>query len=286
MSILFFDTDCELWYEKAEALGLQVIKMPYTLDGKEYYYDLGKNTDFKHFFERMRQKSMPTTAALNTYDYIEYFEPYLKKGEDIFYIAFSRKLSGTFEFVDKAIAELKEKYPERKITVFDTKSISMGAGISVYYAAKKWKEGATDKELLDFLNEFAPRVQTYFAVDDLFHLKRGGRLSGFAATAGTLLGVKPILKINEEGKIVLLTKEKGTKRAIAKLASLVGSEGGKFDQYDVYIIEADCRKEAEELKAKIEEATNGRANVVIQIMGPVIAAHCGPGTLGVIYYKA
>jgi DegV family protein with EDD domain len=188
--------------------------------------------------------------------------------------------------VDKAIAELKQKYPQRKITVFDTKSISMGAGISVYYAAKKWKEGASDEQLLDFLSGFAPRVQTYFAVDDLFHLKRGGRLSGFAATAGTLLGVKPILKINEEGKIILVTKEKGSKRAIAKLASLVASEGGEFDKYDVYIIEADCRKEAQELKAKIEEATNGKANVVIQIMGPVIAAHCGPGTLGVVYYKA
>ena len=125
MSILFCDTNCELWYDKAEALGLQVIKMPYTLDGKEYYYDLGKHTDFRHFYDRMRQKSMPTTAALNTYDYIDYFEPFLSKGEDIFYITFSHQLSGTFEFMDKAIAELKEKYPRRPAMLDELNSLSV-----------------------------------------------------------------------------------------------------------------------------------------------------------------
>lgn len=285
MSILFCDSNCELWYDKAEALDLQVIKMPYTLDGTEYYYDLGKNTDFKHFYERMRSKSIPTTAALNTYNYIEYFEPFLIKGEDIFYITFSHSLSATFEFMDKAIKELKIKYPERKITIFNTNSISLGAGIQVYYAAKLWKKGATDEELLNFLTEFTKHVTVYFAVDDLFHLKRGGRLSGAAATVGTLLGVKPILKITEEGKLVPAFKEKGTKRVTSKLASLIGEFGGKFDEYDVFIIGADCENEVSELESKVKDATSGKANIVKQIIGPVIATHCGPGTIGLIFYK-
>jgi len=285
MSILFCDTNCELWYDKAEALGLQVIKMPYTLDGKEYYYDLGKNTDFRHFYDRMRQKSMPTTAALNTYDYIDYFEPFLSKGEDIFYITFSHQLSGTFEFMDKAIAELKEKYPERKITTFDSKRISMGAGFQVYYAAKLWKNGATDDELLAFLQNFSKHTSVYFAVNDLFHLKRGGRLSGAAATVGTLLGVKPILKINDEGKLIPVLKEKGTKKAILKLASIVGEYGDKLDEYDVFLIGADCDEQLNELEAKIIEITKGKAKINKQIVGPVIATHCGPGTLGVIFYN-
>lgn len=284
MSILFCDSNCELWFDKAEALGIEVIKMPYTLDGKEYYYDLGKETDFRHFYDRMRAKSMPTTAALNSLNYIDYFEPFLIKGQDIFYITFSHQLSGTFEFMDQAIKELKGKYPKRKITVFDTNSISMGAGIQVYYAAKLWKKGASDEELLNFLQEFTKHIATYFAVDDLFHLKRGGRLSGAAATVGTFLGVKPILKINDSGKLAPEFKVKGTKMVIAKLSSLVAELGDKFDKYDVYIIGADCEKETNELALKIKEVTGGKANIIAQTVGPVIATHCGPGTLGVIFY--
>lgn len=285
MSVLFCDTNCELWYDKAEALGLKVIRMPYTLDGVEYYYDLGKETDFKHFFGRMRAKSMPTTAALNEFDYIDYFEPVFAEGKDIFYITFSHQLSGTFEFMNKAIAHLKEKYPERKITVFDTKSISMGAGFQVYYGGKKQKEGAGDEELLAYLEDLRKHTGVYFAVNDLFHLKRGGRLSGAAATVGTILGVKPIIKINDEGKLVPVFKEKGTKKAISRLASMVAEQGDKFDKYDVYVLDADCPQEADELKDKINELTGGKANIIRQTIGPVIATHCGPGTLGIVFYS-
>lgn len=284
MSVLFCDTNCELWYDKAEALGLKVIQMPYTLDGVEYYYDLGKATDFKHFYERIRAKSMPTTAALNEYNYIEYFEPYLAEGKDIFYITFSHKLSGTFEFMNKAIEQLKAKYPERKITIFDTQSISMGAGFQVYYGAKKWKEGASDEELSAYLEEIRKHTSVYFAVNDLFHLKRGGRLSGAAATVGTILGVKPIIRINDEGRLFPVFKEKGTKKAIIRLAHLVAEQGDKLDKYDVYVLDGDCPQEGEELKDKISELTGGKAKVIRQTIGPVIGTHCGPGTLGIVFY--
>lgn len=285
MSVLFCDTNCELWYDKAKELGLNVIKMPYTLDGKEYFYDLGEKTDFCHFYDRMRAKSMPTTAALNEYNYIEYFEPFFKEGQDIIYMTFSHQLSATFEFMDRALKQLKQKYPERKITIFDTKAISMGAGFQVYYGAKKWRETQNLTELISYLEHLREHTAVYFAVNDLFHLKRGGRLSGAAATVGTLLGVKPILTINDIGKLVPVYKEKGIKKVISRFTSLVAELGDKFDEYDIYILHADTPGDADELKNKVLEATGGKANVIIQTIGPVIATHCGPGTLGIIFYK-
>ena len=140
---LFCDSNCELWHTTIKELGLNVIRMPYVLDGQEYFYDMGEATDFDHFYKRMREGAVPTTSAINEQDYIDYFEPILKAGDDIFYITFSHKLSATFESMDRAIATLKERYPERTVRTFDTKSISLGAGFQVYYAAKKYKEGAT-----------------------------------------------------------------------------------------------------------------------------------------------
>lgn len=283
MSVLFCDTNCELWYDKAEELGLKVIKMPYILDGKEYYYDLGKETDFRFFYDKMRAKAAAKTAALNTNDYLEYFEPVFKEGNDIFYITFSHELSGTFEYMNQAVDQLKKKYPKRKFTMFNTKSISVGAALQVYYAAKKWKEGATDEQLVEFLEDFSPHIATYFVVDDLFHLKRGGRLSGAAATVGTLLKVKPILKITDEGKLNVELKEKGPK-AITKLASIVDTLGDRLDEYDIYIIGADCPDEMNVLEDKIRALIGTKPVINKQIVGPVIASHCGPGTLGVAFY--
>ena len=151
---LFCDTNCELWHTTAKELGLRVIRMPYVLDGKEYYYDLGEATDFAHFYRRMREGAVPTTSAINEQDYIDYFEPVLQEGQDIYYITFSHKLSATFQSMDKAIAKLKEKYPEREIRTFDSKAISLGTGFQVRYAAEKYRAGATMDELDAFLQDF------------------------------------------------------------------------------------------------------------------------------------
>lgn len=284
MSVLFCDSNCELWYDKAKALNLKVIRMPYTLDGKEYFYDLGENTDFAHFYERMRAKAMPTTSALNENDYTEYFEPAFKSGQDIFYISFSHKMSATFDFMNKAVDALKAKYPERKFTIFNTRSVSVGAGIQVYYAAKLWNEGATDEQLYAFLEDFTKHSATYFAVNDLFHLKRGGRLSGAAATVGTLLKVKPILKVTDEGTLNVEYKEKGMTKAIARLSSLVEQLGEDYEKYEMFIIGADCDYEMKQLEDKVREITGGKCKINTQHIGPVIVTHCGTGTLGIAFY--
>lgn len=284
MSVLFCDTNCEVWYTEAKELGLDhVIRMPYTLDGKEYYYDLGEKTDFRHFYDRLRAKADAKTSALNKADYIEYFEPVFAAGEDILYLSFSSKLSGTFEFMDQAVAELKEKYPGRKFTRFDTKSISVGAGISVYYAAKMKQEGRSDEEILAFLKTFITEIGCYFAVDDLNHLKRGGRLSPTTAAFGTLLGIKPILTVNEEGALLPLSKVRGRRSAINALFEFY-RERVAHDGMDVWIVGADCEEDLDKLCEMVKGFTPDR-RIHRQIVGPVIASHCGPDTLGIIFHS-
>ena len=153
MSVIFTDTDCEMDYTTAEELNINVIGMPYTIMDKESVYDYGKNTNIKEFFDLMRKGEVATTSALNTEDYINYFEPVFEKGEDILYVHFSSQLSGTFEYMKTAIEQLKEKYPERKITLFDTKNISIGAGIQVIEAAKLHNNGVSDEDVVKFLYE-------------------------------------------------------------------------------------------------------------------------------------
>ena len=279
---LFCDSNCELWYTTVAELGLKVIRMPYTLGDKEYFYDMGENTDFKAFFDEMRGGAMPKTSALNEYAYTEYFEPVLAAGKDIYYVTFSHKMSATFNAMDAAIAKLKEKYPERRIMTKDAKTISLGSGFVTYYAALKWRDGATMEELDAYLDELVPHTATYFAVDDLTYLHRGGRISSATKIVGGLLGIKPILYFDEEGKIVSISKAKGFKNALSKLFAYLEEKGSELDKYKVFVLHADCEKLAEGFAEKIRAQFG--AEVVVQTVGPVIGAHCGPGTVGLIFH--
>ena len=155
---LFCDSNCELWHTTVKELGLHVIRMPYVMDGEEIFYDMGEKHDFKGFFDKMRAGATPKTAALNEYAYMEYFEPILASGEDIYYITFSHQMSGTFNAMKNVIAQLKEKYPEREIRFKDSKLISLGSGFVTYYGALKYKEGATMDELDAYVEQYRPDV--------------------------------------------------------------------------------------------------------------------------------
>ncbi len=285
MSVLICDSNGELWYMRAAELKLDYISMPYYIKGEEYFYDLGEKTDFKKFYQTVRGGEIPKTQALNPEDYKRILTPYFEKGEDVLYVSFSHKMSGTFQQLDAALKELKEIYPDRKCTVFDTNSISLGAGIQAEQAAILKQNGASDEEILAFLEDFTNRVAVYFVVDDLMHLKRGGRCSGLAAVAGTLLGLKPMLTFNEEGGLSVITKLGGRKKAITTLANKVIDELTDEDKYSVYVVDADCKEEGDKLRDLIL-AKRPNANIVRQIVGPVIGSHCGPGTLGVIFVAA
>ena len=284
MSVFFTDTDCELWYTDVDKYDIKVIEMPYTLDGEECFYDMGRNTDFKKLFNRMREGAMPITSALNPQMYIEYFEPYFAKGEDILYVHFSDKLSGTFNYMNNALQALKEKYPDRKLIAFNTKSICVGAGLQALEAAKMHHEGKTDKEIIEFLNDFTNHVNCTFVVESLAHLKRGGRISGATAAIGGLLNIKPILKVSDEGTIVKTGAGKGMKKSLLMMIDEMKKNIKEIEKYPIYLLDADNNEMAEFAKKQIEEKIGDKVQIVQMPIGPVIGAHCGPGTVGVIYY--
>lgn len=278
----FCDSNCELWHTIIKDLDLNVIRMPYVLDGEEKFYDMGEAHDFKGFFDSMRAGATPKTSALNEFAYTEYFEPILARGEDIYYVTFSHQMSGTFNAMKNVIAQLKEKYPEREIRWKDSKRISMGSGFITYYAAKKYREGATMDELDAYLDELIPATSVYFAVDDLTYLYRGGRVSGVSKVVGNLLGIKPILHMNNEGKIVSIAKAKGRKKALAALIEYMKANCDDVENYKVGLMHADCEEEANELAEAIR--TEFGVETWMQPVGPVIGAHCGPGTIGLIFH--
>ena len=280
-SVLLIDADGELWYTRQEELGVECISMPYTYNDNEYYYDLGKNTDLKKFYQAIRDGAIPKTMALNPQEYYEIIEKHYAAGNDVLYVSFSHAMSGTFNHLNTALNMLAEKYPDRKTTVFNTNSISLGAGLQMEYAAELKNKGASDEEILAFLKEFTNRSAVYFVVDDLMHLKRGGRLSGFAAFAGTLLSLKPILTIDAEGKLGVLEKVAGKKKAIRNIADKVNKTLTGLE-YRVYVLDADCPADGDMLADLIKQA-HPDANIIRQTIGPVIGAHCGPGTVGTVF---
>lgn len=281
---LFCDSNCELWHTTVKELGLNVIRMPYIVDEQEYFYDMGENTDFKAFYDKMRAGAVPKTAALNEYAYIEYFEPVLARGEDIYYITFSHQMSGTFNAMKNVIAQLKEKYPEREIRFKDSKLISLGSGLITYYGALQYKNGTTMDELDAYLDELIEHTATYFVVNDLTYLHRGGRVSGLSKVIGNLLGIKPILYFNEDGKILNINKVKGFRKALSTLIRYMKEKGSELDKYKVYVLQADCETDAANFVQSIKD-TFGDLDIEVQPVGPVIGAHCGPGTIGLIFHS-
>ena len=284
MSKFFCDTNGEIWFSRFDELNVECIKMPYTVNGDERFYDLGRNTDNRAFFAEMRKGASVKTQALNLNDYLEYFEPVLAGGDDILYVHFSRAMSGTFDSMEKAIAELKEKYPERKITAVDTKRISMGAGIIMYYAAKKHNEGASDEEVAQFVESFREKVKVYFTVDDLAYLKRGGRLSAFKAMMGTIFSIKPIISMSDDGRLVNILNAKGRKKALRTVVDYLDSD--KVDvNYPITIMNADTDADTALTIDMIKEK-DPDAEIWQQLVGPVVGCHCGPDTIGMIFVSA
>ena len=284
MSVLFTDSDCEMGAKEAEELGIHVIGMPYTVKGKEEIFDYGKFNS-KKFFNDMRNGEIVTTSALNSQDYLNYFEPIFASGQDILYVHFSSQLSATFNYMNTAIDILKEKYPERKFTEFDTLNISLGGGIQAIEAAKLHNSGASDEEVVEFLKTFSTKVGIYFYVDSLKYLKRGGRISAASAVMGSMLNIKPILNVSSEGKIEKLCTVMGTKKALDFLYNKFITEYNNDDKYDVYVIDADNEEGAKQLCDRLNKSGK-KFNLKRLSVGPVIGAHAGPGTIGLIFIKA
>ena len=282
-AVFFTDSDCELPLRVVKELKIDnLIKMPYTICGEEYFYDFGEDFDPKKFYSLIREGNMPITSGLNAEIYKEYFEPFFKEGDDILYVSFSSKMSSTFASMDIAVKELQEKYPDAKFRRYDSKGISMAAGLVVYAAAKKFNEGMPNDEICAFLDTFAPRTNACFSPQDLFHLKRGGRLSAVSAALGTILQLKPIIRINDEGKLYSAAKVNGRNKALKYIADEVIANVTDTDKYPIIILNADCPDDAEKIRQKLVLALP-EAEIWSETVGPVIGTHCGPDTIAVCY---
>ena len=277
------DSTIDMDHKMIEELGLTVVPLRFTIDGKTYK-DKADLSDMptETFYAKLREGKMSTTSQINADEFTRVFEPVLQGGEDVLYIAFSSGLSGTCQSAFIARDELKEKYPERKIYVFDSLCASLGEGLLVYHAAMLKRAGTDIDSLYKWLGENVLKLCHWFTVDDLNHLKRGGRVSATAALVGTLLGVKPVLHVDDEGHLISMAKARGRKAAIDALVRKAQELGAGYDNSTMFISHGDCREDAEYLAQQLKEKC-GVKEVVISYVGAVIGSHSGPGTLALFF---
>ena len=279
--VFMTDSDSDLPFHLKEQYNIPVVYMPYALDGKEYFDDLGQMLDHKSYYDMMRNGASPVTSALNEASYMEYFEPVLKE-KDLLFVAFSSKLSCTLNAVRSAREKLLQQYPERKFIVVDTLRISGPMTLLVLKAHEMYRAGRPIEEVAAWLEENKLRAQAYFIVDDLKYLKRGGRISATAATVGTMLDLKPIISEAADGTLTANDKIRGRKKAIAFIVDKMLEFAPDPSESPIIVLNADSMEDAERTKALVEQNLPG-ANVMIENVGPVIGAHAGPGTIALCF---
>jgi len=276
------DSDSDLPYDIAREKNIPIVKMPYTLDEQEYLDDNGESGMEKKLFERMRAGSKPFTSLLPTPVYIDYFEPILKE-KDLLFLAFSSQMSATFQNVLEAQKELQEKYPHRRFVVVDTMSISVPQALLVLEAHKLYAAGAPLEEVAQWVEANRLKAHAWFTVGDLVYLRRGGRISSTSAVVGTMLDIKPILTLTKAGKLEAYAKVQGRKKAMKALVEKAAEHIQNPEEQSVVILHGDIQDEAEILKTQLKNRIPGIRDIKVQLIGPVIGAHAGPGTLAVCF---
>ena len=236
----------------------------------------------KEVYDGLREGEVATTAAANPTGWASVMEPALQAGQDVLVLAFSSGLSTTYQSAVIAAADLEEKYPQRKILVVDTLCASLGQGLLVWYACQRRSAGASIEEVYTWCQNNKLHLCHWFTVDDLFFLKRGGRISGATALVGTMLNIKPVLHVDNEGHLVSVSKARGRKAAIAQLAEKAKELGAGYENSTMFISHGDCLEDAQAL-AKLLQEQCGVKQVLINYVGAVIGSHAGPGTLALFF---
>ncbi|MGN0793631.1 MAG: DegV family protein [Aristaeellaceae bacterium] len=276
--VLMTDSDSDLPFALKQQLDIPVVYMPYTLEGQEYFDDLGQSLDHKSFYDKMRAGAQPTTSALNETIYEEYFDPILSSGKDLLFLAFSSQLSGTINAMRAARETLLEKYPERTFIIVDTLSISAPQTLLVLRAHEMYKAGADIHAVAQWVEDNKLRAQAWFTVDDLKYLQRGGRVSMAAAVLGTMLDLKPILVETREGKLAAASKVRGRKKAMSFIVEKAVENVVDQKESIGIVLHADCRDEADKLLEMLQ-AKLPEMEIRVENVGPVIGTHAGPGVL-------
>ncbi len=275
------DSACDLGLEVLSKLNVKSVSLTLKFDGEDKEY---KNDEVaaKEFYGKMRDGGVAKTSAVNVDGFKCAFEDVLKEGKDILYLGFSSGLSTTYNSARLAAEELLETYPDRKIITVDSLAASAGFGMLVALTAEKRNLGATLEETADFAKTTVPKLVHWFTVDDLVYLKRGGRVSPAVAFVGGLLGIKPVLHVDDEGHLISVSKVRGRAAAIKALADKFGETALDKTKGPVMICHGDCEEDAKKL-SDIIESTYGVKTDLTVYTGPVIGAHSGPGTLALFY---
>ncbi|MBS5878860.1 MAG: DegV family protein [Clostridium sp.] len=281
--LIITDSTCDMPQEMVDALGIVILPIRVIVEGKEYaHYPDGRELGFHEFYEKLRAGVGAKTAAANAEEFLALMEPALAAGIDVLYLGFSSALSSTYSIGAMTAAQLAEKYPERRIYAVDTLCASFGQGLLVYLAAQQRLQGKNIDEVRAYVEQIRPQLCHWFTVDDLQHLKRGGRVSAAAAAFGTVLNIKPILHVDDEGRLIPVNKVQGRITSIKALAKRMQETAIDPAGQVVFISHGDCEKEAEKL-AEIVRESIGAKEIVINPIGPIVGAHSGPGTIALFF---
>lgn len=281
---IYTDTDTDMNPALAAEYGYQLISMPYSIDARTTYPYVDFETFDGHaFYDVLRSGVLPTTSAISKEQYINYFIRDFAAGNDILYVHFSRAMTNTFDAMDQAIAELKAKFPSTRFEEIDTKGITTISYAIVREVGDLYKAGKTMDELLEWAKTEVDKFAMYFFADDLKFFRRSGRVSGLAATMGTLIGVRPLIHMSPEGKMVSVGTAKGRAKAMDYLLNKVGELGDEIEKHRICIGHTDAPELAKELGRMIEEKY-GKQNIEYVYVNPTAGSHCGPNGVGVCFH--
>ena len=279
--VIYTDSACDIKKEILSEWGVPYRNLTFRFQDSEKEYS-NEEMGIDEFYSKMREGGIAKTAAVNVEDFSIEFEKILSEGKDILYLGFSSGLSTTFNSGRIAAQQICEKYPDRKIIVVDTLSASAGQALIVYLTCEEKKKGATIEEAAEFAKSLVPRMGIWFTVDDLVYLKRGGRVSPTAAFVGNLLGIKPVLYMDNEGHLIPVSKVRGRRTAITTLADKYTALANDKENGTVFISHGDCLADAQFLASVLKERHGVEVQIITDV-GPVIGAHSGPGTLALFF---
>ena len=281
---IYTDTDTDFYPALAAEYGYKLISMPYSIDAKTVYpYVDFDSFDAHAFYDVLRGGVLPTTSAISREQYIQYFEEDFKAGNEILYVHFSRAMTNTFDAMDQAVAELKARYPAARFEEIDTKGITTISYAIVREVGDLVKAGKSLDEILAWAKAEVDHFAMYFFADDLKFFRRSGRVSGLAATMGTLIGVRPLIHMSQEGKMVSVGTAKGRQKALQYLVDKVGELGEDIDKHRICIGHTDAPEIARTIAGLIEERY-GKQDIVYVDVNPTAGSHCGPNGVGVCFH--
>ena len=277
----------DITWEKLDAMDVRLICNDFSMDGVPYKDDLGRTMTYREFYDRIRAGETGVTSQINPEDYIEYFTSLLESGKDVLHVCLSSGLSGTFQSALTAAETLKERFPERKLLIVDSRGASSGYGLLMETLAKMRDEGKTIDELYDWALKNRLRIQHLFCSTTLTYYVRGGRISATAGRIGNLLGICPVMRMDHPGHLAIHSRVRTKKRALRALVDQMAelADGGESYSGRCYISHSDCEEDALQVKKRVEERFgNIDGEIEVYMIGMTIGCHSGPGTVAVYFF--